>query len=1078
MLMIQEQYWSNYMKTSPTHHAWMLYEPTGTPPDNLDSEEQQQPRSAIYVNRRIFAAAQITQLPIPSPDITAIQINTGEMRPSVFINVYNPNDNSALPPLCQYLEANPLIHRHCELMIMAGDFNCHHPLWNPPQYTRHDEEGDNLVELAADAGLSLLIPPGTITFPNAETAIDLVWANQTATSRMIKCGIADDLDHGSDHLPIETKLSGNMEPTQSERPSFNYNKTDWNKFKETLQQHLPAIPGTDALRSPTAIDAFIEQLTETLTNAIEQSTPYKKPSPHSKPWWNPEIAELRHQQNRARNLYRCTRSPIDLTAWEEKAKEYSEGILKAQRQTWKVYVENADGKSIYQIKKYALRTNIGISNIIPTLDGHATTHEEKLDTLAKTFFPPPPPADLTDIPNQTQWQYPTPAPYEPTITIEQIQTAIRKTSPKKTPGPDRISNRVLQKALPLIECHLQTLMQATLNLGYFPKSLKTSTTIVLRKPTKRDYTKAKAYRPIALENTLGKILESIIATTISYLTETHNLLPEGHYGARPGRNTEDAMLNLSERIHHSWKQGEIYTALFLDVAGAFNNVHHKRLIHNLRTRKIPTSIALWIQSFLTDRTTHLQFNGATSQEISVPAGIPQGSPLSPLLYLYYNADALDVAESKEKDKLAMGFVDDIVYGVSGSTDEENVEELGGILEKAEKWRKRHGVQFETSKYVLVHFTRNYRASTTAAITVGETVIKPSAEAKYLGVIFDNKLRYKCHIQHAVKKGTRAALALAGIANCKWGTPHNLVRRLFQSVIAPRMDYGAIIWHRPLANGSTAQSMQMKKFTTVQRIAMKTILGCFRTTATMAMTIESDLVPAWIRLQTKIQTSLTRMQALNSNHPIHEFIDEGLRTRTAAVKHRTNIENILQQFEITTVGRLKLIAPFTRPPWRPTDPDLNQYEATENDKQNAYREKQARIKQIKQAAQAQWNDLKLNAPPSQLKRILRRNGNESGLVLYNKLSRNTSGKIIQLRTGHCGLNSYLHRFGIAESPACECGTGQETVEHFLLECPRYRNQRTEMRRKAGTGNMRVDVLLGSSKAILEFTEKYINDTERF
>src|SRR5579871_1630452 len=200
MLMIQEQYWSDYTKSSPIHHAWTLYEPIGT---TLDK----QPRSAIYVNKRNLTAAQITQLSVPSPDITAIEIKLQRASsPSLFINIYNPCDYSALPALQQYFQQNPP-YRY-ELIIMAGDFNCHHPAWNPPRYTRHDEEADKLIDLATDLGLNLLIPPGTITYPNAGTAIDLVWANETAYTQMMKCGIALSHDQGSDHLPIETWLIG------------------------------------------------------------------------------------------------------------------------------------------------------------------------------------------------------------------------------------------------------------------------------------------------------------------------------------------------------------------------------------------------------------------------------------------------------------------------------------------------------------------------------------------------------------------------------------------------------------------------------------------------------------------------------------------------------------------------------------------------------------------------------------------------------------------------------------------------------------------------------------------------------
>ena len=98
MLMIQEQYWSHYTKSSPTHHAWTLFEPTGTTPEK-------HPRSAIYVNRKAFTAAQITQIPIPSAEVTVIQIDGQEgAKPSLFINIYNPYDDSALPALQQCLQ--------------------------------------------------------------------------------------------------------------------------------------------------------------------------------------------------------------------------------------------------------------------------------------------------------------------------------------------------------------------------------------------------------------------------------------------------------------------------------------------------------------------------------------------------------------------------------------------------------------------------------------------------------------------------------------------------------------------------------------------------------------------------------------------------------------------------------------------------------------------------------------------------------------------------------------------------------------------------------------------------------------
>ena len=694
---------------------------------------------------------------------------------------------------------------------------------------------------------------------------------------MIKCRVAAEHDHGSDHLPIETLLTINAEKPIPE-PTFNYAKTNWEDFSSKLIKELsrPALQ-TRTLQTRASIDSFAEQLVDALIKAVEETTPLTKPSPHSKRWWSKELIQTRRKANRLRNIHKLTGHPDDERAWREKQLEYTKGIEKTKNTKWREYVESADNKSIWQIKRYVM--NCQAPTRIPTLDGCATTNEEKTKAFQKTFFPPPPPADLSDLKHSGQVNYPSPVLFEPYITIQQIRRAVEKPAPNKAPGPDKVSNRVLQHALPNIERHLQLLMQASLDLGHFPRPFKETRTVVLRKPGKPDYTKSKAYRPIALENTIGKVLESVIADIMSYLTETYELLPEQHYGGRPGRSTEDALMVLSENIYKAWKNGKVFTALFLDVAGAFNNVHHRRLIHNLKARRMPHLIAQWIQSFLCGRSTRLQFNGATSNLISTPAGVPQGSPLSPLLYMYYNADLLDVVGGRD-NTLSLGFIDDIVYSAEGHSDVGNVRKLRDILLEAEDWRRRHGAQFETSKYVLVHFTRNYKRPTKAVITINGHTVNPSTEARYLGVILDQQLRFKSHLQQAVKKGTNAALALSSIAKCSWGAPYEHVRQLFQSVLAPRTDYAAVVWHRPRADGATAATTQVRKLTTVQRIAMKAVLDCYRTTLTAAMEIEADLQPTWLRLQSKVLLSTARMQSLSLRHPIHKWLQNALRTRTA------------------------------------------------------------------------------------------------------------------------------------------------------------------------------------------------------
>ena len=144
-------------------------------------------------------------------------------------------------------------------------------------------------------------------------------------------------------------------------------------------------------------------------------------------------------------------------------------------------------------------------------------------------------------------------------------------------------------------------------------------------------------------------------------------------------------------------------------------------------------------------------------------------------------------------------------------------------------------------------------------------------------------------------------------------------------------------------------------------------------------------------------------------------------------------------------------------------------------------KSARTRYIKTAAKEQWQKIwtegTKNAKALRHITKIKRKGNKTGPKLYNDMvNRDTAATIAQLRTGHCGLNHYLHRFGINGSPYCECGYGKETVEHYLLECRNYKEPRKKLREAVGTGKMKVGILLGDPTEI-KHTMAYVKATGR-
>ena len=148
--------------------------------------------------------------------------------------------------------------------------------------------------------------------------------------------------------------------------------------------------------------------------------------------------------------------------------------------------------------------------------------------------------------------------------------------------------------------------------------------MVLKKPGKSDYSSPGAYRPIALLDTLGKVLEAIVARRISNIAERYCLLPDSQYGARPGRSTETALLNLIEQVRAAWERDNkcVVSLLSMDVAKAFDRVSHPRLLYNLRKNSIPETLVNWISSFLSDRSTAIRIGGYTLAMRKTQVGIP------------------------------------------------------------------------------------------------------------------------------------------------------------------------------------------------------------------------------------------------------------------------------------------------------------------------------------------------------------------------------------------------------------------------------------------------------------------------
>ena len=166
---------------------------------------------------------------------------------------------------------------------------------------------------------------------------------------------------------------------------------------------------------------------------------------------------------------------------------------------------------------------------------------------------------------------------------------------------------------------------------YHPRAWKRARALVAHKPSKRRSDPC-SYRPISLLCCLSKVFEAIMTKRLMSSAENTDKLPTEQSWFRKHHSTNDKLSELTQAVYQAQRLSRRVGAIFLDIEKSFDRVLHNGFLLHM---KAPALLLRWISSFLRDRTVNIRILGHTSREIAINYGVPQGSPISPLLFLLY-----------------------------------------------------------------------------------------------------------------------------------------------------------------------------------------------------------------------------------------------------------------------------------------------------------------------------------------------------------------------------------------------------------------------------------------------------------
>ena len=773
---------------------------------------------------------------IENNEIIAVEIETRAVKSMLIASIYVPPSAKLQPDVFHELYQ---MNNNC---IIMGDLNA---TLLQMGSRKTNTKGRQLLELINEGFLHCIDDDST-TYEkdDYEEKLDWILASQPLHSFITNVETHASLGAASGHKPLTFELPvGVQAKPPSPRTSYNFKAADWIKYRRTLDEQLKQRNVTLLPNAADDIDKYTEFVTQCITAATLQAIPTSRQI-GTNYIASETTKRLIKQKHQAYRLWKKNAHTVDKQQYYKAKLLLVNSIRNDKKNNFKQLMSSLCQRKMYSnavwhtVRKFHnKRIKQSYPSIMKYNNTSATADNEKANLFADYFQ------------NEVYCNTPDTLPFhdqiirqatfvknsmhrsknnnKPQITTKEVKSIIKQL-PNSSSGPDNIHNRCLKNHTELLVQHLTQLLNVILDLGYIPNMWKQANIILLLKP-KKDKQQPSSYRPISLLSCLGKLLEKIIKQRLTLEVERRHILPAHQTGFRSNKSTLYNIIRLERYAHeqlHGTEARRHSGVIFFDIKAAFDSVWHDGLIYKLNDLRLPRYLLRYLVSFLYDRTATIEMENTLSRSFKLNSGTPQGSPLSPLLYIIYTADSMTGIPQHTEHGL---FADDTALWTSSNKITGLSFRLEQSVDAFQSWCKSWKLKLQPTKTELLHFSIHSRKKYKhpVAVKVEDTIVRPIDAARYLGVIIDKQLKWRSHLQHIESKVTSRISLLRYLSKAANEPNPKTMINIYKSIIRTVIVYGYPvlltandkIWERLqiIQNRAIRAALNLPHYTSVEYI---------------------------------------------------------------------------------------------------------------------------------------------------------------------------------------------------------------------------------------------------------------------